>query len=59
MPDSKNYFLDLAKARKTTYEFSDKNINESNIKKILEDGLRAVPIRSHGISNESRTLKNS
>lgn len=31
-----NYFLNLAKTRKTTYEFSDKKVKQSDIKKILE-----------------------
>lgn len=34
----KNYFLNLAKARKTTYEFSDDKVKDSDIKKILEAG---------------------
>lgn len=31
-----NYFLKLAKARKTTYEFNDTKVKESSLKKILE-----------------------
>lgn len=31
-----DYFLKLAKTRKTTYEFSDKKVKDSDIKKILE-----------------------
>lgn len=31
-------FLSLAKKRKTTYEFSDKLVNDSDIVKILEAG---------------------
>jgi len=35
---SKNYFLNLAKSRKTTYEFTNQKVKESNLKKILEAG---------------------
>ena len=34
-------FFGLAKSRKTTYEFSDKNISDSNLKRILEAGSLA------------------
>lgn len=37
-PRRKNYFLKLAKTRKTTYEFTDKKVTESNLKSILEAG---------------------
>ena len=33
---SKNYFLSLAKSRKTVYEFTDRIISVSNIKNLLE-----------------------
>ena len=33
-----NYFLKLAKARKTTYEFSNKKVNDSDLNDILEAG---------------------
>ena len=33
-----NYFLKLAKSRKTTYEFSDKQVSDKDIKSILEAG---------------------
>ncbi len=35
-PPKRGYFLNLAKSRKTTYEFTDKEIKNSDIKKILE-----------------------
>lgn len=38
MDDLKNNFLDLAKSRKTTYEFSSKTVTENNLNKILEAG---------------------
>src|SRR3989344_5213048 len=31
-----DYFLRLAKSRKTTYEFSDKKVEDSDLKKVLE-----------------------
>lgn len=34
----KSYFLKLAKTRKTTYQFTNKSIKESNLKSILEAG---------------------
>ena len=36
-----NYFLKLVKARKSTYEFNDKKLNASYVKKILEAGQLA------------------
>ena len=30
-----NFFINLARNRKTTYEFSDKKINDADINKIL------------------------
>ena len=33
-----NYFLKLAKARKTTYEFSNRKVNDSDLNDILEAG---------------------
>jgi len=33
-----NFFINLARNRKTTYEFSDKKINDADINKILEAG---------------------
>ena len=35
-PPPRGYFLKLAKSRKTTYEFTDKEIKNSDIKKFLE-----------------------
>ncbi len=35
-PPKKDYFFTLAHKRKTTYEFSDKKVKDSDIKKILE-----------------------
>lgn len=35
---SENYFLRLAKARKTSYEFSDQKVKDNDLKKILEAG---------------------
>ena len=35
-----NYFLKLAKARKTTYEFNDKKVKEFSLKKIMEAETR-------------------
>lgn len=37
----KNYFLNLARTRKTTYAFNDRAIKDSDIKKILEAGRLA------------------
>ncbi len=37
-----DYFLNMAKARKTTYEFSDREVKDSDIKKIL-DAARWAP----------------
>jgi len=36
MTSRNNYFLKLAKSRKTTYEFADKSVKNGDIKKILE-----------------------